>query len=307
MEYVEMPLDLIIFGKAKLDQTENNICKRFKKRGDAIGTIVLLEPKAENKHRYKVVSGESAVRAAYFAGIDRVPCLIKEIYSEALITISNDSLSNVEDGIEQTTLEASFSLEKLMKSKGYSLRRAEKLGEGKRSTLNAALRLIRHLAPEVQNLVEQNRISKTSALEISYEKRPLQLLLAKKAIDEGWSKRDIIKARSTSTSDVKPLTKKLLREVEDFNRGLSEKSGLDLSITPKTNKTGLLKIAIYTKEEKQNVLDRLSSGFNFSFKLIAHGLNNIDMPEVSDGTKACTVEIQYKSLSHLDRVAELIS
>jgi hypothetical protein len=92
-----------------------------------------------------------------------------------------------------------------------------------------------------------------------------------------------------------------MREIDSYTKNLSESSGLDILLNPFSNKAGVIKISVYTNEEKQSVLMTLSSDLNISFELKANRNNNSS--EDATGYKKCIIEIKYASLDELDKVA----
>lgn len=136
---------------------------------------------------YELVAGERRWRAAQRAGLHKIPAVVKDIPDEKLLELA--LIENIQRE-ELNPIEEANAYQRLMQD--FKLRQediARQVGK-ERSSIANMLRLLR-LSPDVQQLVEDSRISMGHARAIlSLEDETLQRQVAENIIAKGLSVRE---------------------------------------------------------------------------------------------------------------------
>lgn len=136
---------------------------------------------------YELVAGERRWRAAQRAGLHKIPAVVKDVPDEKLLELA--LIENIQRE-ELNPIEEANAYQRLMQD--FKLRQediARQVGK-ERSSIANMLRLLR-LSPDVQQLVEDSRISMGHARAIlSLEDETLQRQVAEDIIAKGLSVRE---------------------------------------------------------------------------------------------------------------------
>jgi ParB family transcriptional regulator, chromosome partitioning protein len=156
---------------------------------------ILVRPKREGPAHYEIIAGERRWRAAKLAGERTIPALVREskdgqaIELALLENLQRTDLNPIEEaaGYRQLIAEHEFTQEVL----------AQRLGRS-RPVIANALRLLA-LPDAVQALVRDGKLTAGHARAISALSDPKAERLARAAVAEGWSVRDIERAAAATS------------------------------------------------------------------------------------------------------------
>jgi ParB family chromosome partitioning protein len=147
-----------------------------------------VRPKRDDPGRFELIAGERRWRAAQRAGLTTLPAIIKDLDDREALEIAivenvqRADLNPVEEAIAYQRLIAEFSLNQSEV--------AERVGK-ERATIANSLRLLK-LPEEILNLLREEKITVGHAKAIlSIKESAAQLNLARKAVAEGLSVRDL--------------------------------------------------------------------------------------------------------------------
>lgn len=214
----------------------------------------VIQPVVLNKNgdNYLIIAGERRYRAAKIAGLQTLPCIIKNYTEKQIKEISIIENLQRED---LNPIEAARAIDQLMKE--YKLTQevvAERIGKS-RSNIANTLRLLT-LQPEVIALVEDNKLSSGHArCLVVVDDRESQIKLANYAAKHKASVRDLEKAVKQHLNP-KPAAKTPVSqsiELKDLVTRLQRTLSTKVSIIGNDNK-GRIYIDYYNRDD----LDRIS-------------------------------------------------
>src|ERR687885_1472194 len=204
-EMVEIDLDLIEpnnfqprtnFDEERLEQLAQSI--------RANGIIQPLLVRRTSADRYQLVAGERRWRASQRAGLQRIPCVVREIPEDKMLELA--LIENIQRQ-ELNAIEEAHAYKRLIESLGLTQEMvAQRVGRD-RTFITNYLRLLR-LPEDIQGLVEAEKLSMGHARALLGVDDPaIQRKLAKSVIDKGFSVRQtertikkIIEGTETSAS-----------------------------------------------------------------------------------------------------------
>ena len=195
---------------------------------DSIRQAGVLQPLlvVEKNGRYRIVAGERRFRAARMAGLDAVPCIVRDFtpaeqMEAALIeNLQREDLNPIEEAA---------AMKQFMESCGYTQEQAaKKLGKSRPAVANS-LRLLT-LPETVRQDVIAGRISAGHARVLAgLEDEKRQAALAQLVILEGLSVRALEKLAAQPESampKLKPAPRPLPLELQDMESRMRETFGL---------------------------------------------------------------------------------
>lgn len=173
---------------------------------DSIAEHGILSPilVVENGSRYRIVAGERRYRAARLAGLDKLPCIVKDMTGEEQMTAA--IIENVQRQ-DLNPMEEALALESLMQEHAFTQEElAKKLGKSRPAIANA-LRLCK-LPQEIADMVAAGDLSAGHARVLcGIEDKSRQLGLAKRCLQGQWSVRQLEEAakdQPAAPTKVKP-------------------------------------------------------------------------------------------------------
>ena len=186
-EMIEIDLDLIEpnnfqprtnFDEERLEQLAQSI--------RANGIIQPLLVRKTPAGKYQLVAGERRWRASQRAGLQRVPCVVKEIPEDKMLELA--LIENIQRQ-ELNAIEEAHAYKRLIESLGLTQEMvAQRVGRD-RTFITNYLRLLR-LPEDIQGLVEAEQLSMGHARALLGVDEPdIQRRLAKEIIDKGISVR----------------------------------------------------------------------------------------------------------------------
>lgn len=219
----------------------------------------IIQPLVVRKQgeRLQLVAGERRLRAARLAGLAEVPIVIQEIPDDRLLEITLIENLQRED---LNPIEAAQAFERLAQELNLS---PEQIGErtGKdRSTIVNSTRLLQ-LPPEVQDMVAEARLSAGHARSLlSLPTAALRREVAEKAIQQGWSVREIervtrrmteVQQQPKQPEEAEKVDPNVKAAIVELERVL----GTRVRIVEKARQKGRIEIEYYSNED----LDRIYS------------------------------------------------
>ena len=220
---------------------------------DSIRAAGVLQPLlvVEENGRYRIVAGERRFRAARIAGLDKVPCIVRELSPQdqmeaALIeNLQREDLNPIEEAA---------AVKQFMDACHYTQEQAAKRLGKSRPALANLLRLL-SLPQVVQDDVIAGRLSAGHARVLAgIEEERRQIALAQLAILEGLSVRELEKAAAQPTPVVKskPVPKPLPLELQDMENRMQETFGLRTQLRG-TRKRGKIILQYYSEDELERL------------------------------------------------------
>jgi len=275
---------------------EAKLAQEFREELTVTRGIVLVIKK-KPRMRYDIAHGFEIIKAASKVGIEYIPCLIGNEFSETFIDLLQNSPS--EEGKPEEPEDAIHrAIQTFNQLRGLKLsfRKAEKIGKlGKKSTLYDEKRLAENLDIGVQKLVKKGILSKSAARSISYLPIKNQCAFALKAIENRWSVREINLARSKKNDT--PFDTSMKNDLNSFALTLEMSTGCTTTILPKTRLTGTVKIEYYGLEGLTSLMDGLSDiSCDFFYTISGVQNNSTTVGVVS------SLQIHYQNLEILDEV-----
>ena len=162
----------------------------LREMANSIATYGVLQPLlvTENNGRYLIIAGERRFRAAYMAGLKRVPVIVRELTNQQIQEIALIENLHRED---LNAIEAAEGMRELMENHGLTQEAvANRIGKSRPYVTNT-LRLLQ-LPKEVTDLVKEGHLSPGHARAlISIDDKDYLVQLANQAVASHLSVRDL--------------------------------------------------------------------------------------------------------------------
>ena len=227
---------------------------------DSIRTAGVLQPLlvVEQNGRYRIVAGERRFRAARIAGLDTVPCIVRDLTAEEQMEAA--LIENVQRE-DLNPIEEAAAVKQFMETCHYTQEQAAKRLGKSRPALANLLRLL-SLPKVVQDDVIAGRLSAGHARVLAgLEEERQQIALAQMVILEGLSVRELekIAAQPNPVVKPKPAPKALPLELQDMQNRMQETFGLRTQLKG-SRKRGKIILQYYSEDELERLyqcLERL--------------------------------------------------
>jgi ParB family chromosome partitioning protein len=174
-----------------------------------------------NGERFQLIAGERRWRAAQKAGLQTVPCIVKEVSDENTLEIS--LIENIQRE-ELNPIEEANAYRRLLERGDLTQEEVSRRVGKTRSSITNALRLLK-LPEEIQRLVEDGRLSMGHARALlSIESDEQQLSIAREIVAKSLSVREteqIVKRTQTPVASTGKQTK-VINNTEDANVAAAE-------------------------------------------------------------------------------------
>jgi ParB family chromosome partitioning protein len=233
------------FDQATLDQLAASIRE-----------VGILQPIAVMRieDRYRIINGERRWRAARQAGLHEVPAVIRTVDDERMLT---EALIENLQREDLTPLEEGAAYKALLEEYGLTHEQvADRVGKS-RSTVTNAIRLL-GLPAKIQALLETGELRQGHARALlGLEDRTYAVHIARRAVDEGWSVRqveDAVRQRQENPSEARRPVVKEVRPVEiiELEQRLTEALGTKVSIAYRKKK-GRVQISFASLDELERI------------------------------------------------------
>lgn len=185
---IDVDITLIDRNPAQPRKTFNE--ESLREMATSVATYGVLQPLlvTEENGRYLIIAGERRFRAAYMAGLKKVPVIVRELTNQQIAEISLIENLHRED---LNAIEAAEGMRELMENHNLTQEGvAGRIGKSRPYVTNT-LRLLQ-LPKEVTDLVKEGRLSPGHARAlISIDDKDYLIQLAKQACDSHLSVRDL--------------------------------------------------------------------------------------------------------------------
>ena len=205
--------------------------------------------------RYRIIAGERRYRASRIAGLETVPCIVKDI--DVIRQMEIALIENLQRE-DLNPMEAARGIQALMKQCGYTQEKVStRLGKSRPAVANL-LRLL-SLPEEVTEMVRDGLISAGHARVLAGIKDPEeQIRLAHRAADEGMSVRRL--EQLASAAKEKPAKKRrpapMPAELGELQEKIRLKTGLKSALTGSITK-GRIVLQYSSRDELERLNELL--------------------------------------------------
>lgn len=208
---------------------------------------------------YEIVAGERRYRAARKAELKEVPCLVKELSSEETMLLAIIENMQRED---LNAIEEAEAIDKMLTTYGLTQEQVSKSLGKSRPYITNALRLLK-LPEPIRNMVVAGELSQGHARAlVNVEDEKKQLVLARRAKDEGLSVRILEQLAGELTTTKKRAANKAKKakdpDVARVEEELKKVIGTKVNIVQKGS-SGKLEIEYYSRDELERIIDLLKS------------------------------------------------
>ena len=199
--------------------------------------------------RYSIVAGERRFRASKLAGLNSVPCIVKDLSDEQIYKLS--LIENIQRE-DLNPIDEAEAYQRLIEKFNYTQEQlAEGLGKSRSSIANS-LRLNK-LSEAVKQSIRDSKISLGHAKVLAgLKSKELQEKLCRRIINENLSVREL-----EAIIEQKPVIKKSYKDFSDpelmaFERSLKSKLGLKAAIKGNMQKGRI--ILTYSNTDELNTI-----------------------------------------------------
>lgn len=208
------------------------------------------------KDRYEIIAGERRWRATQLAGLEKIPCVIREVPDEAAIAMA--LIENIQRE-DLNPMEEAFALKRLQDEFELTQQEVANAVGKSRTTVTNLLRLIA-LTDDVKKLLEHGDLEMGHARSLLSLDSSDQRDIARQVVAKGLSVRQtealVRKIQQGDTS--KPDTpKSSSTDIKNLEVGLSEKIGVPVSIGHSAKGKGKLVLAYNSLDELDGILVHL--------------------------------------------------
>lgn len=211
---------------------------------------LLVVPSAEG--RYRIIAGERRYRAGRLAGMETLPCIVKDI--DVIRQMEIALIENLQRE-DLNPMETAKGIQALMKQCGYTQEKVSvRLGKSRPAVANL-LRLL-SLPEEITEMVRDGRLSAGHARVLAgLSSREEQIRLGRKAAEEGLSVRQLEQLASASRT-AKPERKRkpasLPAELNELLDKIRVKTGMKSTMTGSISK-GKIVLQYGSREELERL------------------------------------------------------
>ena len=205
------------------DEALHELAESIKAQG-VIQPVIVRE---RGLSQYELIAGERRWRASQLAGLTEIPVVIKSISDETALAmglienLQRENLNPIEEarGLKRLADEFSLTHETIAKAVGKS-----------RSAISNSLRLL-GLPEPVQDMLYQRRLEMGHARALLTLPVVDQLLLAQKAVKNGWSVREVERRSQMLQQGQKTSpSKKTNPDIRRLNEALTNKLGVNAEV-----------------------------------------------------------------------------
>ena len=207
----------------------------------------------EQEGRYRIVAGERRYRAARMAGLDTVPCIVRDM--DMIQQMEAALIENLQRE-DLNPMEEAQAVKELMSQCGYTQEAAaQRLGKSRPALANL-LRLLT-LPDAVQDMVRQGQLSPGHAkvlAGLATDKAKVEM--AKLTVKNEWSVRQLEKAAQAAPAKPKAAPKPLTVELKGLEEKIRETLGVRAAITG-TPQKGKITLSYYSQTELEQLYELL--------------------------------------------------
>jgi ParB family chromosome partitioning protein len=212
---------------------------------------------------YELIAGERRWRAAGRLGWSKIPAVIRDVDDRTLLTLAlienlqRDDLSPIDEASGYQRLATEFQLPQTEIARMVGRNRA---------TVANLLRLLQ-LPAEVQSLVHERKLSEGHARALLALAEAVEIIaLARRAVDEGWSVREVeARVRGDVADGPAPAERPARRprsqpravtaDVRRVEDALRKHLGTDVRVTTRRRGRGFLTVSYYSNDDLARLLE----------------------------------------------------
>lgn len=216
---------------------------------------IIVRPIGADK--YEIIAGERRWRASKLAGLDKVPVVIRQADSQA--TLAMALIENIQRE-DLNPIETAIGLKRLLKEFDLTQQSVADAVGRSRAAVSNLLRLLK-LPEDIQGNLHDGLLSMGHARAIISLPEVVQKDLANKAIDKGWSVREIEEAAQQFLVPKKLVNEAKKKAVPGFEEvmlrqgELAEKISAPVKITHRENGRGKIEISYQDMDELNRLLN----------------------------------------------------
>lgn len=249
----------------ELDPNPDQPRKHFDKESiaqlaDSIREQGILQPLlvvASDRGRYRIVAGERRFRAARLAGLETIPCIVKDL--DVIQEMEIALIENLQRE-DLNPMDAAMGIQALMNQCGYTQEKvAERLGKSRAAVANL-VRLL-SLPDEVTDLVREGRLTAGHARAIAgLNDSGEQMEIARKSVAENLNVREVEKITADRKAKKKEQKRKMVpglpAELAELQETVLRKTGMKCTLTGTANK-GRILLEYGSREDLERLNDLL--------------------------------------------------
>jgi ParB family chromosome partitioning protein len=214
----------------------------------------------DGRPRFEIIAGERRWRAATQAGLGDVPVVVRDVDDRAVIAMA--LIENIQRE-DLNPLEEAQALSRLIDEFSLTHQQAAEAVGRSRAAVSNLLRLL-ELPDGIRRLLEDKSLEMGHARALLTLAPAAALQLAKDAVAEGWSVREVerraqllAKGQLPAKKPGKPGAKRVDADIASLERELSEKLGAKVAVQHGRGGRGKLVIAYHGLESLEGILERL--------------------------------------------------
>ena len=224
----------------------------------AQGLIQPIVVRAIGANRFEIIAGERRWRAAQLAGLKDIPALVREVADQAVVAMA--LIENIQRE-ELTPLEEAHAFQRLIAEFKHTHQQVADAVGRSRASISNLLRLL-DLPDEIKRLLDERKLDMGHGRALAALDAALALGLARRAVEHGWSVRELEEAaRRAQTMPAGKSKKSHVRDrdpdIAALERELGEKLAAKVSIQHGRGGRGKLVIGYHSLDELDGILGRI--------------------------------------------------
>ncbi len=221
------------------------------------GVLQPLLVTATENGRYRIIAGERRFRACRQAGLETVPCIVRDL--DAFTRMEVSLIENLQRE-DLNPMEAALGINALMERCQYTQEQVSRRLGKSRSAVANLLRLM-NLPEEIRDMVRDGRLSAGHARALAaVQSESEQLRLARLAVAQGLNVRQMeALAAGTKEKPKKPAPRPRDAAIGELQEKILAKTGMKGTLTGSLNR-GRIVLQYTTREELEHfneILDQL--------------------------------------------------
>lgn len=215
---------------------------------------IVVRPIGED--RYEIIAGERRWRASQLAGLEKIPCVVREVPDEAAIAmalienIQREDLNPMEEAMALKRLQDEFELthQEVAQAVGKS-----------RTTVTNLLRLIA-LTDDVKKMLEHGDLEMGHARSLLSLDASDQREIARQVVAKGLSVRQteaLVRKLQQAPNTVDNASQETSSDIKKLEEGLSEKIGVPVQLNHSAKGKGKLTLSYNNLDELDGILAHL--------------------------------------------------
>jgi ParB family chromosome partitioning protein len=253
----ELPVEYIQRGKYQPRRDMHP--EALEELADSIKAQGVMQPivvRPISEDRYEIIAGERRWRATQLAGLDKIPCVIREVPDEAAIAMS--LIENIQRE-DLNPIEEAFALKRLQDEFELTHQEVAQAVGKSRTTVTNLLRLI-SLTDDVKKLLEHGDLEMGHARSLLSLDSSEQRSVARQVVAKGLSVRQteaLVRKIQQGEVTKKPPEQDVSTDLKRLETNLSEKIGVPVSIGHSAKGKGKLVLSYNNLDELDGILAHL--------------------------------------------------